>query len=135
VLLVLVVVAGGAYAAYAWSQGQYFVGTADGNVAIYQGVSQDLGPITLSRLKTRTDVPVDDLPDFYRQQVQQTISVDTLADAQGRVDVLRGEAQQCAARKASGGTCDDTSTPASGTTSTTSTTSTTVPAPTTSATP
>jgi PPM family protein phosphatase len=122
-LLILVVLGGGAYAAYAWSQSQYFVGADQGKVAIFQGVSQDLGPLRLSHVRTDTDVAVDDLPDFYRQQVQQTISVDTLADAQARVDVLRTEAQACAIRRASGGSCA-TSTVPSTTASTTSTTTT-----------
>jgi protein phosphatase len=137
-LLVVVVLGGGAYAAYAWSQSQYFVGADNGTVAIFQGVSQDVGPIRLSHVKTDTDIAVDDLPDFYRQQVEQTISVDTLADAQARVEVLRTEAQQCAVRKASGGSCATTSTPTDTATTTTgipSTTTTPTTAPTTSTAP
>jgi protein phosphatase len=136
-LLVVVVLGGGAYAAYAWSQSQYFVGADNGTVAIFQGVSQDVGPIRLSHVKTDTDIAVDDLPDFYRQQVEQTISVDTLADAQARVEVLRTEAQQCAVRKASGGSCATTSTPTDTATTTgiPSTTTTPTTAPTTSTAP
>jgi protein phosphatase len=123
-LLVLIVVGGGAYAAYDWSQRQFFVGAYRGDVAIYQGVSQNLGPITLSHVRTASDVLVDALPDFYRAKVQDTISKDTLGEAQALVDQLRAEASQCVARKAAGGTCSDT-TPTPTTSSTT--TSTTVP--------
>jgi len=129
-LLVLVVVGGGAYAAYDWSQRQYYVGAHDGHVTIFRGVSQDLGPISLSSVESESEVGVDDLPDFYRQEVEQTISVDTLAAAEDRVDVLRTEAGKCAVRKAQGGTCatGGATVPTPSTTTTTpSTTTTTTP--------
>ena len=129
-LLVLVVVGGGAYAAYDWSQHQYYVGAHDGHVTIFRGVSQDLGPISLSSVESESEVGVDDLPDFYRQEVEQTISVDTLAAAEDRVDVLRTEAGKCAVRKAQGGTCatGGATVPTPSTTTTTpSTTTTTTP--------
>jgi protein phosphatase len=136
-LLVLVVLGGGAYAAYAWSQGQYFVGADQGKVAIFQGVSQDVGPIHLSHVESTTDVTVDDLPDFYRQQVEETISVDTLADARARVEVLRTEAAQCALLKAGGGSCTTSTSTTTPTTTPATTATTTAPTtvPTTSATP
>jgi protein phosphatase len=114
------------------------VGADQGKVAIFQGVSQDVGPIHLSHVESTTDVTVDDLPDFYRQQVEETISVDTLADARARVEVLRTEAAQCALLKAGGGSCTtSTSTTTPTTTPATTATTTTAPTtvPTTSATP
>jgi serine/threonine protein phosphatase PrpC len=126
--LLLIVLGGGAYAAYTWSQRQYFVADHEGNVAIYQGVSQDLGPIKLSHVESESDVLVADLPDFERQQVQETIAKDSLADAQALLNRLRTDALRCAASRATGGACDDSTTPAP--TTTTSTTTTTTPAPT-----
>lgn len=124
-LLVLIIVGGGTYAAYDWSQRQYFVGDHAGKVAIFQGVSQNLGPLSLSHVRTTSDVVVNDLPDFYRAQVQATIAKDNLTDAQALVDQLRTEATVCAARKASGGVCTDTSsTGSTGTTTSVPTTST-----------
>ena len=55
-LLVLLVLGGGAYAAYDWVQRQFYVGVHDGSVAIYRGVSQDLGPISLSRSRRSLDL-------------------------------------------------------------------------------
>jgi serine/threonine protein phosphatase PrpC len=127
--LALIVLGGGAYAAYTWSQRQFFVAAHDGNVAIYQGVSQDLGPIKLSHLESESDVSVDDLPDFERQQVQETIAKDSLADAQALLNRLRTDALRCAASRATGGACDDSSIPTPST-STSSTTTTTTTAPT-----
>ena len=123
--LVLIVFGGGAYAAYAWSQHQYFVGAHQGNVAIYQGVSQDLGPVKLSHVETQSDVLVADLPDFERQQVQQTIAKDSLADARALLNRLRTDALRCAASRATGGACDDSSTPTPSTTTSTTTAPTT----------
>lgn len=123
-LLVLLVIGGGLYAAYDWSQRQYFVGAHDGKVAIFQGVSQDLGPVSLSHVRTTSDVVVADLPDFYRAKVEATVAKDTLQDAQSLVDQLRIEASVCAVRKASGAACTDGG-PTTSTTSPTSPTSTT----------
>lgn len=126
-LVVLVVLGGGAYAAYTWSQRQYFVGAHNGNVAIYQGVSQDLGPVQLSHVESESDVRVDDLPDFYRTKVEDRVSTDTLKDAEALVSQLRTEALRCAASPT---TCDDsgadgtpTTTPSTTTSPTTTTSS------------
>ena len=122
------------YAAYTWSQRQYFVGAHDGNVAIYQGVTQDLGPIRLSHVETESDVRVDDLPDFYRTKVEDRVSTDTRQDADALVSQLRTEALRCAASPT---TCDDTgagdtpTTPSTTTTTTAPTTTTTAPSSTT----
>jgi PPM family protein phosphatase len=120
VALVAVVVLGGvAYAAYAWSQRQFFVGANDGRVAVFQGVSQDVGPVKLSHVLTTSDVALADLPDFYRATVEDTVAKGTRQEADSLVDELRVEATRCAVRKASGGTCATTgSTPVDTTTAT-----------------
>lgn len=105
VALVLVVLGGGAYAAYDWSQRQFYVGVEDGRVAVFTGVSQDLGPLQLSRVESVSTVATEDLPDFYRNKVEATVSVDSLDDANALVETLREEAVRCVSRKAAGGTC------------------------------
>jgi protein phosphatase len=130
-LVVLIVLGGGAYAAYTWSQRQYFVGAHSGNVAIYQGVTQDVGPIRLSHVRSESDVRVDELPDFYRAKVEDRVSTDTLKDAEALVSQLRTEALRCAASPA---TCDDSgsgSTPTTPSTTTSPTTTTSSPSSTT----
>ncbi|MDF2091260.1 Stp1/IreP family PP2C-type Ser/Thr phosphatase [Knoellia sp. 3-2P3] len=130
-LLVLVVLGGGAYAGWYWVQRQFYVGVEDGQVAIFRGVSQDLGPIRLSKVEQRSSISTADLPDFYRTQVQNTITTSTLADAEERVNRLREEAVRCVSRKAAGGSCGGTSAASS----TTTTTAPTGPTSTTTATP
>ncbi|GAB3441597.1 protein phosphatase 2C domain-containing protein [Phycicoccus ginsengisoli] len=121
-VVALVVIGGGAYAAYAWTQRQWFVGANDGRVAVFQGVSQDIGPISLSHVEQQTDVQVSDLPDFYRNKVQSTVSTDNLPAAEDLVSELRLEASRCAVARATGGGCDGSSTAPTTPSPTTSTT-------------
>jgi PPM family protein phosphatase len=86
---VAVVVAGGAWASYEWSQEQYFVGEVDGQVTIFRGVSQDLGPWALSTPEQTVDLAVADLPDYYQGRVRSTLSADDRADADKIVAELR----------------------------------------------
>jgi protein phosphatase len=75
---------------YQWTQTRYFVGVDGSSVAIYQGVQQDIGPIKLSSVYDQTDLDVSDLRVYDRQQVEQTISAGSLADALAIVERLRG---------------------------------------------
>jgi hypothetical protein len=105
VVLVLVAVAGGGFAAYSWSQQQYYVGEANGHVAVYQGVSQKVGPWEFSHVVNQSDISLSDLPDFYRGKVDSTVSTANIEDARRLVTDLRVQAIQCQTTKASGGTC------------------------------
>ena len=104
-VLVLAVLVGGGYAAYDWSQRQYFVGQTKEHVAIYQGISQKIGPWNLSHVIDETDIVLADLPDFYRGKVDSTVTTATVADAHRLVTDLRVQAIQCQTTKAAGGTC------------------------------
>jgi serine/threonine protein phosphatase PrpC len=80
--VVLVVLGIGLWLGYAWTQTRYYVGEFDSRVAIYNGVSQRLGPIQLSRLETVTELPMSSLPPFSQQRVRQTVPANDLYDAQ-----------------------------------------------------
>lgn len=66
---------------YQWTQTRYYVGESNGRVAVYQGIQQDLGPISLHELHTETDLDVADLRTYDQQRVAQTITAGSLAEA------------------------------------------------------
>lgn len=78
----LVVLAVGLWLGYAWTQTRYYIGEFDQRVAIFNGVSQRLGPIQLSTLEAVTDIRMDTLPQFSQQRVRQTVPARDLYDAQ-----------------------------------------------------
>ena len=100
-----VVLAGGSYAAYAWSQQQYHLSGSAGVVTVYQGVNQTLGPISLSRPLYTTTVAVDDLPPSYQSSLEQGIDVDDRAAADARVEDLRLQATACRWARLNGEEC------------------------------
>ena len=79
---VLVVLTVGLWLGYAWTQTRYYIGEFDSRVAIYNGVSQRLGPIQLSSLEAVTEIRMDSLPPFSQQRVRQTVPARDLYDAQ-----------------------------------------------------
>ncbi|MCL2463701.1 MAG: protein phosphatase 2C domain-containing protein [Micrococcales bacterium] len=85
--LVVLLLAGG----YVWTQSQYYVGEADGNVAVFRGLPTGVGSLALSRVVERSDVVVDTLPDYLRQRVADTIHAASLDDARHQVTLLAGE--------------------------------------------
>ena len=94
-LLVMGLLSAGGYAAYAWSQKQYFVGADAGQVAIYRGLPQDIGPVRLSSVYERQDVALSALPAYSQEQVRSAITADDLADARTKVKELREQALDC----------------------------------------
>jgi PPM family protein phosphatase len=67
---------------YRWTQSHYYVGADGQTVAIFQGVQQNLGPISLHSVHEQTSLRLSDLPAYWRESVVNTISADSLADAQ-----------------------------------------------------
>ncbi|MGN5734004.1 PP2C family protein-serine/threonine phosphatase [Arthrobacter psychrochitiniphilus] len=87
--LATMAIVAGSWAAYAWTQTQYFVGVNSGNVAIFQGVSQSLGPISLSHLYRETEVKVSSLPAYSQQLVAATMPASTLSNAEQIISDLQ----------------------------------------------
>jgi protein phosphatase len=127
-LLVLGLLCAGAYAAYAWSQKQYFVGADAGQVAIYRGLPQDIGPVHLSSVYERQDVALSALPTYSQEQVRSAITADDLADARTKVSELRQQALDCPTVPAPSPTA--TTIPTAAASPTSSATATAIPTPT-----
>jgi protein phosphatase len=99
-------------AAWEWSQRQYYVGANGQQVAIFRGLSQDVGPIGTSHVYARQDVALSDLPQYTREQVRNAIEANNLSDAERIVLTLREQADACkAARSAAAATPVPSTTP------------------------
>ncbi|MES2171418.1 MAG: Stp1/IreP family PP2C-type Ser/Thr phosphatase [Actinomycetota bacterium] len=77
---------------YRITQTHYFVGADGQTVAIYRGIQQDLGPISLHSVYQQTSIRLSDLPGYTRQTVIDTISANDLADAKKIVGRLSSDA-------------------------------------------
>jgi protein phosphatase len=88
VLIVIAVIVAACILGYQFTQRHYYVGAVDGRVVIFQGVQQDIGPITLSHVYKTTTIDLNDLSPYYRQQVKDTLNANSLAEAQDIVDRL-----------------------------------------------
>jgi protein phosphatase len=95
-LAVLAVVGGGLYGGYAWTQTQYYVGAKGDHVAVYQGIDQKLVGLSLSKVhRDRGDIKLMYLPSYQRKQVQDTIAVSSLGQADDKADELAQQANVC----------------------------------------
>lgn len=81
---------------YSWTQTRYYVGVNDGKVALFQGVSQDLGPLKLSHVDAQTQIPLDALPAFTQSGLNSGIPGDTRQEAMETLaQVLTTAKQNC----------------------------------------
>lgn len=88
-ILIIALLAAGAFAAYSWTQTRYYVGADADTVVVFRGVQQNIGPIALSTPYEDTQIPLANLPDFDRATVERTISASSLEDAETIVARLR----------------------------------------------
>ncbi|CAM5646353.1 protein phosphatase [Streptomyces sp. LaPpAH-199] len=96
IVLALAVIGGGLYGGYRWTQTQYYVGAQDENVALFQGISQDLAWISLSKIeKNHPEIELKYLPPYQRKQVEATIAEGNIADAREKVAELAAQASAC----------------------------------------
>jgi serine/threonine protein phosphatase PrpC len=88
---VVVLVVGALGGFYGWTQTQYFVGRAGGDVAIFRGVNTEFGPLKFFNLYRIVDLPVADLNPSVRSQVIAGIPASSKRDATNIVQNLRGQ--------------------------------------------
>jgi protein phosphatase len=95
-LLLLLIAVAGLGLAYGWTRTQYFVGTDQDKVAIFQGLSERLPGLSLSRVYEVQQLTVSELPPFYQEQVKANIDVPSLDSARATVAELSEAAKTCA---------------------------------------
>jgi serine/threonine protein phosphatase PrpC len=95
VALLLIVIVGGGYGGWRYTQDQYYVGTSDGKIAIFRGINEAVAGINLSHVYQRTAIPLSGVPTIDLQSIQGTIPATSLADAQRIVGNIRSDYQTC----------------------------------------
>jgi len=96
-VVLLAVVIGGGYAAWRWSQDQYYIG-ADSKgqeVLIYRGVNQHIAGISLSHRFHGTGIKLTQVPPSYQQTVKATDAASSLSSAQAIVANIRSAVATC----------------------------------------
>jgi protein phosphatase len=93
--LLLLVVIGGGYLGWQYTQDQYYVGTDGSEVAIFQGINQSVAGINLSHLYKHTGIPLAGVPTTYQSQIRATTSPGSLSSAEGTVQTIRTAYQAC----------------------------------------
>lgn len=100
-VLVLAVLGVGVWIAYSWTQSQYYIGNDNGTVAIYRGLHDSIGPLHLNSVSQPTNIPVQDLPQYYQSRVSASIGAESLTDARRVVQTLANQAAACQAQASS----------------------------------
>lgn len=96
IILALVVLVGGLYAGYRWTQRQYYIAANGDHVALYQGLSDSLGPLTLHSIKQDyPEVELRYLPEVQRVSVEETIAAASLDEAHSTIDDLAEQVEVC----------------------------------------
>ena len=96
VALAVVLVGGGLYGGYQWTQTQYYVGAKDDHVVLYRGLDQELAGVSLNDVQQdKPSVELKYLPQFKREEVRSTIAVDSLDAGKSKFDELSEHAKVC----------------------------------------
>ncbi|MFI9580749.1 PP2C family protein-serine/threonine phosphatase [Streptomyces sp. NPDC052236] len=96
IALMLGIVGGGLYGGYRWTQTQYFVASNNEHIALYQGISQDLAWVSLSKVeKDHPEIELKYLPPYQRKQVEATITESSLPRARAKIEELADQASAC----------------------------------------
>ncbi len=99
-ILLFAVIAGGGFAAWRYSQSQYYVAADGGKVAVFRGINQKVAGLSLSSVYERTGIPLAAVPQDDRTRIAAAISATGLADARSIVTRIDGEVRDCEAAQA-----------------------------------
>jgi protein phosphatase len=71
-----------------YTQTRFYVGQYQGNIAIFQGIKESLGPLKFSHVYKQTNVPVSSLAPYQRSLVWQTVVAESYPDALREIKIL-----------------------------------------------
>lgn len=77
------------YAAYSYTQTRYYISSYQGQITIYQGIRESLGPFKFSEPYLISDVEVSQLSRFEQDLVERSISAESLEDANRILNQLK----------------------------------------------
>ncbi len=78
-----------------WIGRQYYVGSNNGFVSVYQGIPQTVGAVSLSSVVETTTIPTVQLPVYAQELVTATIAASSRDDAYRIVGILDEQAATC----------------------------------------
>ena len=81
VLILSAAVLGSLYFGYQYTQTKYYVAESNGHIAIFKGIRESLGPIKFSKVFEERPQLVADLPEYQRNQVENSIFATSYEDA------------------------------------------------------
>ncbi|MFT4225152.1 protein phosphatase 2C domain-containing protein [Micropruina sp.] len=99
IVVPLLVIGGGLFGWYSFTQTKYYVGEDNDLVAVFRGVPDTVLGFPLSTVLEVHNTHVSDLPLFYQEQVRDAIVAPSLESAQATAEELRSKAQQCIAQR------------------------------------
>jgi protein phosphatase len=74
--------------AYNYTQTRYYISQDSGSVVIYQGIRESFGPLRFSHIYERTAIKMSDLTSYQQDLVMQSISGDSVADIEAKLELL-----------------------------------------------
>ncbi|MCC6494928.1 MAG: serine/threonine-protein phosphatase [Propionibacteriaceae bacterium] len=80
---------------YSYTQGQYYLGADEANLAIFQGVPEPVFNLPLSHVVVTDATRVVDLPPYYQERVRETMPAESLDAAKETLGTLRLKALEC----------------------------------------
>ncbi|MEV5694870.1 protein phosphatase 2C domain-containing protein [Micromonospora globbae] len=91
-LALLVILGGGLFAGWSYTQRQYYVGaTEDGQVAVFRGIQGQIAGLDLSTVHSRSPADLNDLTLAAQEQVKQGIPAKSEPDAERRLAELTSD--------------------------------------------
>lgn len=80
--LIALAAVGVGYLAYSYTQTRFYVAEFEGQVTIFQGIKEELGPLKFSQPYQVSDISIDELSPFQQELISRSISANSLEDAE-----------------------------------------------------